>query len=246
MNNLNSQRLVAHRGWPMRYPENTLAGFSAAIACGARLLECDVQLTQDHVAVVFHDPNLERMTNARGDLRSRNVCELRDVVIKPTPNSEPPPQTLHIPKLEQLIETIAQNPQVHLFVEIKSESIEHFGRRMVVDEVLKACAACRSQITLISRDADCLVRIRKCSAHAIAWIPGGNDRETRTRACKLNPDILFISARYLSNAAPPPWPCAAKWGVYTLNDPAAIQARFEAGFDYVETDDVGTMIKQLQ
>ena len=37
--------LVAHRGYALRYPENTLAAFQAAITAGARFVECDVQLS---------------------------------------------------------------------------------------------------------------------------------------------------------------------------------------------------------
>jgi glycerophosphoryl diester phosphodiesterase len=41
-------------------PENSLAAFDAAIAIGAGI-ECDVRLSGDQAAVVFHDGNLDRM-----------------------------------------------------------------------------------------------------------------------------------------------------------------------------------------
>ncbi|MBI3514161.1 MAG: glycerophosphodiester phosphodiesterase, partial [Proteobacteria bacterium] len=47
-------------------PENTLAGFRAAAAAGARWVEFDVKLTRDGVAVLMHDETLERTTNGRG------------------------------------------------------------------------------------------------------------------------------------------------------------------------------------
>jgi len=38
---------VAHRGASLRYPENTLAAFEAAIRAGADMIELDVRLTAD-------------------------------------------------------------------------------------------------------------------------------------------------------------------------------------------------------
>ena len=50
--------LVAHRGYALHYPENTLIGIEAAIRAGARYVEVDVQLSADKVPVLFHDRTL--------------------------------------------------------------------------------------------------------------------------------------------------------------------------------------------
>lgn len=50
--------LQGHRGARGLYPENTLAGFRAALALGVSTLETDVALTADDVAVACHDPHL--------------------------------------------------------------------------------------------------------------------------------------------------------------------------------------------
>jgi glycerophosphoryl diester phosphodiesterase len=51
----------AHRGLHgPRVPENSLAAFEAAIAYGAGI-ECDIRLSSDGSAVVFHDCDLSRM-----------------------------------------------------------------------------------------------------------------------------------------------------------------------------------------
>ena len=47
--------VIGHRGARGLYPENTLAGFTAALALGVDALELDVSLTADGVAVVAHD-----------------------------------------------------------------------------------------------------------------------------------------------------------------------------------------------
>lgn len=39
-----TDRLVAHRGYQKRYPENTLLGFTKAIEAGAHYIETDIYL----------------------------------------------------------------------------------------------------------------------------------------------------------------------------------------------------------
>jgi len=73
-------QLVAHRGYPRHYPENTLIGLEAAIAAGARFVEVDVQLSRDRVPVLFHDRDLKRLCGVRGkvhDLRYEELWGLR-------------------------------------------------------------------------------------------------------------------------------------------------------------------------
>jgi glycerophosphoryl diester phosphodiesterase len=50
--------LQGHRGARGLFPENTLAGFSAALAIGVDSFELDVAVTADGVPVVSHDPAL--------------------------------------------------------------------------------------------------------------------------------------------------------------------------------------------
>ena len=63
-------RPIAHRGLHARENriiENTLSAAQAAIERGFSV-ECDVQLTGDGEALVFHDFTLERLTNGRGEV----------------------------------------------------------------------------------------------------------------------------------------------------------------------------------
>lgn len=54
--------VLAHRGSPGPWPENTLAAFEAALQAGADGVELDVRRSADGVAVVHHDPNLDEET----------------------------------------------------------------------------------------------------------------------------------------------------------------------------------------
>ncbi|WP_347753652.1 glycerophosphodiester phosphodiesterase family protein [Agrococcus sp. ProA11] len=66
-----SPRVLAHRGLAVEAPENTMMAFIAAVDAGATFLETDTHATADGVAVLAHDPALDRVAG-------------RDVVIEQT------------------------------------------------------------------------------------------------------------------------------------------------------------------
>ena len=68
--------VFAHRGGCALGPENTLAAFDRGARTGADGLELDVRLSADGVAVVHHDPTLDRTTDAIGTVASKTAAEL--------------------------------------------------------------------------------------------------------------------------------------------------------------------------
>src|SRR5215207_2800498 len=79
-------RPIAHRGLHAKGKgiiENTASAFAAAIN-GNYAIECDVQLTSDGEAVVFHDNELDRLTEAKGPVRALTAQELKQVKLKAT------------------------------------------------------------------------------------------------------------------------------------------------------------------
>jgi len=69
--------LVAHRGASGAAPENTLAAFEAAATSGADGVEFDVQRTHDGHLVVFHDDDVDRVSDGRGRLADMTLDQLR-------------------------------------------------------------------------------------------------------------------------------------------------------------------------
>jgi glycerophosphoryl diester phosphodiesterase len=53
--------VLAHRGLALAAPENTMLAFIAAVDAGATFLETDAHATADGVAVLAHDPGLDRV-----------------------------------------------------------------------------------------------------------------------------------------------------------------------------------------
>jgi glycerophosphoryl diester phosphodiesterase len=73
-------RPIAHRGLHDRQRgiiENSASAFTAAIERGFGI-ECDLQLTADGEAVVFHDDDLPRLVGGSGRVRSVPASELTD------------------------------------------------------------------------------------------------------------------------------------------------------------------------
>ncbi len=70
---------LAHRGDWSTAPENTLAAFAAAERAGADMIELDVRRTRDGVAVVLHDPTLERIWSVPRPVAELTIEEVRSI-----------------------------------------------------------------------------------------------------------------------------------------------------------------------
>ncbi len=83
--------IVAHRGASSTRPENTLASFEEAMRIGARIVELDVRLSLDGVAVVMHDATVDRTTDGSGRVNELTLAEIAalDAGTSHTPASVP-------------------------------------------------------------------------------------------------------------------------------------------------------------
>lgn len=70
-------RVIAHRGYSGRYPENTMLAFRKAAEAGCDGIELDVQLTKDNVVVVIHDERIDRTTDGCGSVKDYTYEELK-------------------------------------------------------------------------------------------------------------------------------------------------------------------------
>ncbi len=86
---------IAHRGGAGLWPQNTMTAFAGAVDLGYRYLETDVQATADDKLVVFHDPQLDPVTDLKGIIRKMTWQEVSQAKVAGT---EP------IPRLEELLD----------------------------------------------------------------------------------------------------------------------------------------------
>jgi glycerophosphoryl diester phosphodiesterase len=105
-------RPIAHRGLHDKARgliENSPAAALAAIG-GGFAIECDVQLTQDGEAVVFHDFELDRLTTAKGRVDAQRADALEAIGLTGSGDM--------IPRLTRFLDLIGG--RVPLVLEIKS------------------------------------------------------------------------------------------------------------------------------
>lgn len=69
-------KIIAHRGFSGKYPENTMLAFSKAVEIGAEGIELDVHFTKDGEIVIIHDETIDRTTDGTGFVRDYTYEEL--------------------------------------------------------------------------------------------------------------------------------------------------------------------------
>src|SRR5919108_4886741 len=69
--------VVAHRGASATHAENTLDAFRAGVDAGADVIELDVRLTADEVAVVLHDGEVSVTTDGAGLVHTMTLSDVK-------------------------------------------------------------------------------------------------------------------------------------------------------------------------
>ena len=70
-------KIYAHRGASYDFPEMTMVAYENAVEQGADGFECDLRLTKDGVAVLWHDADLKRRANSDVVVAETNFKELK-------------------------------------------------------------------------------------------------------------------------------------------------------------------------
>lgn len=112
--------LIGHRGYPARYPENTLASFRGAMEAGCDMIELDVTLTRDRRVVVIHDDTLDRTTTGKGLVRDHSYKEIESLDAGSWFNSRF--STERVPELSEVLKLTAGRCMLN--IEIKASAYE--------------------------------------------------------------------------------------------------------------------------
>ncbi len=143
-------RPVAHRGLhdaTAGVIENTPSAFHAAIADNYAI-ECDVQITGDGEAMVYHDDKLGRLTEGTDRLAALSAAELKRVAFKATDD--------HMLTLGELCELVAG--RVALLVELKSRLD---GDRRLAVRTAKTLARYQGPVGAMSFDPEPIAVLRE-------------------------------------------------------------------------------------
>lgn len=122
--------IVAHRGASFTRPENTLASFEEAVRFGAPLVELDVRLSRDRVAVVMHDPTVDRTTDGTGVVAELTASELAGL------NAGTPDRPEPVPRLDEVLDLLSGRAGVVLEIKnLPGQQGYESGRESIVEAV---------------------------------------------------------------------------------------------------------------
>lgn len=109
---MKKQRLILHRGYKGKYPENSLISFERAIEEGISF-ETDIRLSKDDTVFLIHDETLDRLFNGNGKIKDYNSSELKNLKYNEDVNQK-------LCSLEELCELVKKNNYKNLiFIHIK-------------------------------------------------------------------------------------------------------------------------------
>lgn len=236
---MKAPKVVAHRGYAARFPENTLEALQAAVDCGARNVEVDVQLTSDHIAVLLHDDDLLRTSGVAGAVMDLTWDAVGDYTVGETQRLGDKFKHVRVPSVADLAMWLQRHPNVRAFVEIKEESLARFGTDWMVRRVVESLEPVLEQCVIISYDAPALAEARRFAGTPIGWVIRNWDAADHTRADQLKPEYLICNYKKIEGDL---WAGSWRWILYEIPDADVAIEWAARGIEFVETMAVGELL----
>ena len=103
--------VIAHRGYRQFAQENTISAFEKALMAGARGIECDIRLTSDDKAIVYHNTHI-KLPNRKIKISKHSMDELKSICKN---------EGHELLALDDLFDYVKQK-QAEFFLEVKTSS----------------------------------------------------------------------------------------------------------------------------
>ena len=215
------KKIIAHRGFSSRYPENSMLAFEQAAAIGADGAEFDVQLSADGVPVVFHDESLKRITGDNLLIKDLTLRELKTLDISYKFAGQCPVQ--RIPTLEEYF-TFARDKNFLNIIELKTAIFEYPG---IEEKVLALIDAFRlnDRVVISSFNHYSLLRFQKLAPDLpYAILYECRIAEPQEYAVKLGMQYLHPDYRFLNDEELEKYEAAGvKTSPWTVDEPENIR-----------------------
>lgn len=237
--------LVGHRGCMRTCPENTLLAIETALTEGAPCIEFDLQLSADGVPVLMHDETLTRTTGHEAKVSDLSAAELTRISAH---YPERFGDTFHdqpIPTLAQAVTLINRHPEALVFVEAKRQSIKRFGVEGFIDRIVAQMREARFRWVLISFIQDAVEYARRRHGLPIGWVLREHNETSHGIARVMRPDYLFNNITRIGDPRHALWPGVWQWVIYDIVDAEEAMYLYRAGAAFIETADVGALIRDL-
>ena len=233
--------LVAHRGYMRHYPENTWRSVEAALNAGACWVEFDIQLCADGKFILLHDGNFERTSGINlspFDLASHDI----QLSVHEPARFDNQYMGTPVATLAETLEKLSRYPASRAMVELKQESIDHWGLEHVMEMLLPVLEKYRNQCCLISFNIDSLRWCRSNSGVEIGWVLEQYDIQSKQTAEQLQPEFLICDHKMISADAAL-WKTGSQWMLYDIMNPDTALDWAQRGAALIETADIGKMLQ---
>ena len=116
--------IIGHRGAMGHETENTLASIQKAMDLGVDMIEIDVFRIKSGEIVVFHDDNVERLTDGKGQIESYSLSDLKQLTVEGGHK---------IPTLEEVLDVMAARTLLN--IELKGANTAKDVDKIVMEYV---------------------------------------------------------------------------------------------------------------
>jgi len=97
-------------------------------------------LSADHVPVLFHDRDLQRLCQQTGAIHDYTFSQLEKFNVTDTEKFADQYASNKITSLQGFIDYLKQHPQLSAFIELKRSMIDQFGEERVLEILLDSIA----------------------------------------------------------------------------------------------------------
>ena len=183
-------RPIAHRGFHNQADviENTRSAFAGAMA-GDYAIECDVQISADGEAMVFHDDELGRLTHGKGLVKAHSALALQKMAFNSTSD--------RMQTLSQLLEQI--DGRVTLIIEMKSL---WDGDMALVRRCTEVLEDYQGPVALMSFDPAMVACAREMAPHIVRGITADRTTDAYYRTLSLSQRVDMRYFRHLAQTQP--------------------------------------------
>jgi glycerophosphoryl diester phosphodiesterase len=210
-------RLIAHRGFAARYPENTLPAVRQA-AAEADAVEVDVRRAADGTPVVIHDATVDRVTDASGAVASFTPAELAELDVLGSGAG--------VPRLSAVVGALPAD--VDLILDLKEQGVAADALAVAEEPLVSAF------------DADVLREARRADpAVALAALAGEEESVAAAVGTARELDCVALHPHQslaLDGAIGAAHEARLTVNAWTVRDPAVAAALRDAGVDGVIAD----------
>ena len=232
-------KICGHRGAAKYKPENTISGFEWCVKNNINWSECDVQLTDENIALIIHDQTLDRTSNSNGMVQKVKLDELESINVGTVNSNDTFFQK--IPTLEELL-NFCKKSNLNLNIEMKFyEPVKNNYRRKLVEKVLKTIKNTKTEnkVLISSFDIISLKILRESSlgiplGALFGHLPTDWEKQIENlNIATIHLNFKTVTVYQIKEIIKK----KIKPFVYTCNEPSKIKSLWNAGLEGVITDD---------